>query len=548
MPSGDANSGIGTISHPTYQTWIAKWWDLAHVYEGSGPFLDGTALVAHPREYLDHTTIQRVPETELNIETGQDVPTGRYKRVTKLNPNPKKPSPKLLERRRLARYENVAAPIVDHKLAALFREGPQRRVAGEKDAQDHEWLVWTRTDVDGAGTSLTDFMRDAWRIAAIFGHAIILMDRNGGAEQPRTLAERGRLVLRIYAPADMPDWRQDESGALREVKLLEVTPRGSLRDPKPTSTRLRYVDDDVVEVVDEQRRGGEQTTITKVEHGFGTIPVVVLYAKRRALTPLIGQSVLYDPQLYFDLYNLTSETRELLRKQTFSTLNVPLGTGDGATSVDDAKALIGETIGTANVLFSGQPAQYLSADSSNVTVYQEVIAALMRTIYRLSNVPFESDSKDAEAVASLKLKREDMNQVLAAYGDECERAELALAQLWFRGTYDATWEAKWKAVEPSVIYPDTFDPTPIEEVLERTKAALGLPLGRSKTFMLEMSKQIAPKLLGDVSTDTMKLIEAELDALPDPEEERKARMAALTGAFEQAGEREDDPAKEGVPV
>jgi hypothetical protein len=48
---------------------------------------------------------------------------------------------------------------------------------------------------------------------------------------------------------------------------------------------------------------------------------------------VIGQSVLNDPALYVDLYNLTSEQRELLRNQTFSILNVVLGTGPDAISV-----------------------------------------------------------------------------------------------------------------------------------------------------------------------------------------------------------------------
>lgn len=538
-------TAIGTSSHPAYQTWRAKWIDLAHVYEGSGGFLDGTALVAHPREYLDHTTVTQVDEEEAQPD-GTVIKTGRKRNVVKLNANPKKPSPKLIERRTLAKYENVAAPIVDQKLAALFRVGPTRRVAGENQA--HDWLTWADTDVDGAGTPLTDFMRDAWRIAAIFGHAVILMDRAGGVAQPVTLAERGQNVLRLYAPIDMPDWRQDAAGALREVKLIEMTPRTSLREPKPTTTRLRYVSDETVEVVDEDKTGAQTRVGEPVQHGFGTLPVVILYSKRRALTPIIGQSVLGDPQLHIDYYNLDSEMRELLRKQTFSTLNVPLGTGEGAMSVDQAKALIGETIGTANVLFSGQPAQYLSADSANVTVYLAVKAAVLRTIYRLANMPFEADSRDAEAEGSLKLKREDMNQVLAGYGDECERAELAIAQLWFRGTYDQGWEAKWEAAEPTVLYPDTFDTTPLQEIFDRAKAAMALPLGRSKTFMLELAKQLAPLLLTDATPGVMQQIHAELEKLPDPEQERQARMQALTGAFEREPDDEDDPAKEGVPV
>lgn len=549
--SATDGTALGTSQHPTYATWAPVWRWLGYVYEGSGPFLTGGAIIPHPREWLDHSIVQQVRESE--TQPDGSVIYGELKTVVRVNPSPKQPSPKLQERRRLARYENVASPIVDHKLAALLRHPPTRRVKGEK--QEHDWLTWTTTDVDGAGTKLTDFMRDAERIALIFGHAIILADRLGATDQPKTLADQGRVVLRIYAPIDMPDWRLDDTGALAEVKLLEVVPRTSLRGQSANreTARVRYVDGQSFEVVDETRFGSvtKSDSVRTGAHGFGRLPAVVLYAKRRALTPLIGQSVLYDPMMHVDLHNLASELRELLRKQTFSILNVPLGaTGGDQMSVDTAKALLGETTGTANVMFSGLPAQYLTADSANVTVYLEVIRTLLRTIYRLANVPFETDTRDAEAEGSLKLKREDMNQVLAAYADEMERTEMALAELWFRGTHGNRWEIEWQHAEPVVSYPETFDVTPFAEILEQAKAALSLPLGGSKTFMLELAKAMAPRLLPNASPETLKLIFQELEDVPTPLEERQQRMEQMATRFKDGppvGE-DGDMAKGVAPV
>ncbi len=543
-----APTASATPTHPTYATWAPKWRDLIYVYEGSGPFLTGTALVAHPREWLDHTTSMPAQVTEVDPATGETRTATRV--VQSVNPNPSKPSPKLLERRRLACYENVASPIIDQKLSALLRREPDRRVKGE--AQKHDWLTWADTDVDGSGTRLDDFMRDAERLALIFGHAVIVMDRVGGTENPLTRAEQGTPALRLYSPLDMPDWLQDGTGALTEVKLYEVAPRTSLREASASETRyrLRYLTAETFEVVEEtsttnagQATVTESKTLNQGPHGFGTLPVVVLYAKRRALTPLIGQSVLYDPQLYVDLYNLTSEIRELLRKQTFSVLNIPLGTGPDATSLEQAQAYAGTSTGTTNVLFSSQPAQYISADANNVTVYLDVWEKRLRTIFRLANVPFETDTRDAEAEGSLKLKREDMNQVLSGYAAEMQRAEEQIAELWFRGTYGESWEKEWDRVEPTIAYPDTFDVTPFEEILQRAEAALALPLGRSKTFMVELSKQIAPLLLSESTPSTMQKIFAEIEKLPDPEQERKEKLAAMSGAFD-AKPGEDDPPQE----
>jgi hypothetical protein len=522
-----------TSTHPVYATWSPQWRWLVYVYEGSGPFLNGTALIAHPREWLDHTIIGQEPEKEVNSD-GTVTYSGRMREVQQPNPNPTRPSPKLLERRKLARYENVASPIVDHKLAALLRRPPSRRVKGE--AQEHDWLAWME-DVDGAGTCMDDFMRDAERIALIFGHAIVLTDRADVQPDALTRAEQGRLVLRLYSPLDAPDWLQGPSGELTAIKLLEAVPRTSLKESTASSTsyRVLLIDDETFEAIEETTEAGRVTSTETVdygEHKFGTLPVCLLYAKRRALTPLIGQSVLYDPQLYVDLYNLISELRELLRKQTFSILNIPLGTGQDAQPLEQAKAMVGQSTGTTNVLFTAQPAAYVTADAGNVTVYLECIRTLLRTIYRLANVPFESDSKDAEAADSLKLKREDMNQVLASYASEMQRTEECVAQLWFRGTYGDGWEKEWERAEPTITYPDTFDVTPFAEILERVQAALSLPLGESKAFTVELCKQIAPLLLDDVTPATWQKIFSELENVKTPDQKRQEQMKLMGGAFD----------------
>jgi hypothetical protein len=459
--------------------------------------------------------------------------------------------------RKLARYENVASPIVDHKIAALFRAGPKRQVDGGNGDQSHPWLDWCETDVDGSGTCLDDFNRDAWRLGAIFGHSVVVMDRKSTVPNPQTKAEQGQPILRLYSALDLFDWLVDDTGRLTGVRLYEAAPRASFEDSADTdATRYRIrtltettftVTEEVVTSVGGQRKVVEVTTIDTGEHGFGCLPAVILYGKRRALMPIVGQSVLYDPQLYYDLYNLRSECRELLRKQTFSVLNVPLGTGDQATRVEDAQAMLGAGTGTTNVLFTALPALYISADTSNVTVYQEECRQLLRTIYRLANVPFETDSKDAESEGSLTLKREDMNQVLASYADELQRCEEQITDLWFRAQFgESGWEKAKETDQPESKYPETFDVQPFEELLQAAQAAMALPLGRSATFMREYAKRLVPEFLPDLPQDTLDAINEELEALPDPEEERQQQMQAkldsmAEGFTPKPGDDDDEP-------
>lgn len=509
-------------THPVYQTWRPVWTLLADVYEGSGGFLDGTYLVAHPREWKDHN------ETY-----------------------PKEPTKKLLERRALARYENVAALIIEQKLASLFREPPTRRV--KTDNEKHPWLQWT-ANVDGAGRSLDTWLRDQMRLAMVFGHMVCLMDR--ATDSGPTAADASPLLLRAYTPLDVIDWLQDSAGTLSGIKAVEPVLRASLDVPYlGETTRYQVLEVTATEAVRAEQGAGTpaDAPLARGEsraHNFGVLPVTVLYAQRRAFTPLIGQSVLYDPFLYVDLFNLTSEIRELLRKQTFSMLNIPLGVNpNGGTSLDveTAKTLAGTTTGTSNVLFTALEAKYVSADTSNVTVYQAERSELLRTIYRLTAVPYDQDSREAESAEARKLKREEFTAMIGKYADELHAAETHLAQLWFRGRYGEAWEREWEKAEPSISYPQTFGEPTWGEIAEEMAAAELTDLRESVTFRQEYAAKQLPRFLADATQETIATIRTELEAVPSPAEQREQAKAELSRSFGAGGD-DDEPAEDNAQV
>jgi hypothetical protein len=503
-------------THPVYDTWRHVWEQLAHVAEGSGGFLDGTYLIAHPREWQDHD-----------------------------KPSPSVPTKKLLERRTLARYENLADLVLRQKLAGLFREPPLRRClndAGEV-IESHPYLDWTE-NVDGMGTPLTDWLLSNFRAALIYGHQVLVMDRAG--DDGLTQADRAALVLRAFTPLDVPDWLQAPSGHLTAVKLQEPILRVSLSD---TAARdgLAYR---LTEVTAETARSyttTEPSAVVEVAHKFGTLPVIVLYAHRRATVPLIGLSGLSDPMLYIDLYNLTSEQRELLRKQTFSVTNVQLGTrADGgiAVSVEEAQTMLGSVNSTSNVLFTPGAASMLTADTGNVEVYQATIDALVRMIFRLCAIPYDAESRDAESAEAKRLKRQDYTTALSGYADELTRAEEQIAALWFRGTYGESWETQYAAAGLQVQYPSSFDEPSAEELLSLATAAQSTTLGESKTFRIEHATKMIPAFIPDATVAVQGLIRAELEAMPSPDEQRQARMGALAVRLSTGPARVPDDAED----
>jgi len=519
------------IHHPLYDEHVGTWRQAIDVYEGTGGFLDPERpyLVPHPREWLDHS----VDVTENGKVIRREV-----------NANPKLPSPKLKMRRKLARYENIAEAILGSVSGALFRSGPTRTftkadakpgtataAAGTKLKPIQAW--WQ--DVDGKRTSIDKAVADAWMGAGVMGHMIALVEPS--SEEAATAADQKQPVMRVYTPIDMIDWLVDDHGKLIAVKLLEAAPRKDFDNKFDAKDfRIRIVDETGWELLDKSG-----AVVSEGEHKMGRLPIALLYGKRRPLTPLIGKSVMGDPVLFIDVYNLHSEVRELLRNQTFAILNVPVGP-DG--NVEEEQAKIGAQGGTTNVLFSSQAVDYVSPDGTNVEVYHDHIDRLVRSIYRLAAAAWEGDSKDAESADSRTIKRDEQTQVLAKYASECQQFDDEIAELFYRATAGADrWKKAKEADGLSIRYPESFEPPNLEEVAARAADAIGLDLG--PTAAKEIKKRTVRHMLPNLSEEQADTIDKEIDAqtIKTAEEKQAELLKATATRFGQPpAERDPDPA------
>ncbi len=96
-----------TRTHPTYDVLQPTWELLQEAYRGDGGFLDGSHLLAHPREIIYKRDAEGSPTTE--VQGYRD---------------------KYLRRKKLARYENFARTIVDTFIAHLFAKSITRNTEG----------------------------------------------------------------------------------------------------------------------------------------------------------------------------------------------------------------------------------------------------------------------------------------------------------------------------------------------------------------------------------------------------------------------------------
>lgn len=510
-PEARRRRALAWQTHPRYVEWLPVWRELGHIYEGDGPYMDGRALVPHPRELRYLTDADGRPD---------------YDRVIG-------EMPKFTRRKQLASYLNFAQAIVDTIVDHLFAKRPTRMVEPLPDGSPHPIMDWWE-NVDGMGTSMTDWLRQEMTMAAVYGFEWVVMDRLGSpsAVSPLSMAEQGQLILKSWIPPDCLDWLAPR-GRIASAKFVEARERADLSEVTATTTLpgsgqlgdvLAQDNPDVDFWLWDDRYwihlnkdGGE---VERADHGFGECPVVPLYCRKRARVPVIGRSLLRDPRTFRDHYNQYSELRELERNTTFSMFHVMLGEQE---TVDEARARLGTHASTDTVVFTKGGAEWITPDSGPVSSYLETLDKLERAIFRLIGLPFDGDGHSAETADSRRIKAMDLNRTLAGMADHLERFEHTVARLWFRGTYGADLGYEmWKNTPITVSYPEEFYIQQVVEAINDLREATSVRLGA--TAHATLRKRIIPVVLPDLDDDTRAVIEDEIDEEATAEQELNRAM------------------------
>ena len=450
-------------THPAYAERLDTWQVLLDAFEGAGGFLSGAYLWEYPRE-----------------------DSSDYKR-----------------RQRAARYHNYLESLVDLYCRFMFTQGVKRSSGSE------DYNAWTE-NVDGAGTPLSDHLRQLASVALVHGHAASLIDKTtDGPTGPSKSDERARVVASVFTALSIPDWRWQDN-ALAAVKLLEAAPESALTSEPLTG-------DDAAQYLLWDREGwarfdAKGTLVSADTPGLGLVPLVFLRPKPSYTNPVLGRPLVSNANIIRAQFNRASEEDEVLQAQAFSTFVVEV---PESGSVDQAKQDLGSTIGAAKAIFVRGRATFQTPDQNVPKSIRENIAYLTMEMFRAAHVRMERAGNSAESGESIRLQYTELNEMLQGFAKALSQAEKQIARCWFAWMSPTAQHAQaaFEAAAVEAQYPDEFFLDDLVTDIEAWAEAIRMDLGPTMTHRIKQKavRRIDPDIPAEELDQIDKEIEAQVD-------------------------------------
>lgn len=386
--------------------------------------------------------------------------------------------------------DNHCRNIVDIYSSFLFRVEPTRQLGSLQDDLSVEQFL---EDADLEGRSFDDLMREAQRLASVYGHIWLLIDKPSTNVMTRAeeLNQGIRPYINIYTPENVLDWHYSRSTAgyyyLDYLKIRESSVE------EGDYFKLWYEDKiDTVFVSNKNR--DEPKLIDSVPNPIMKIPAVILYNQRSPMRGL-GISDLTDvADLQKAIYNEFSEIEQIIRLSNHPSLV--------KTKDTDAGAGAGSIIEIPENLDANLKPYILQPSGSNLDGVIKSINHKVEAINRLSHVG--TIRATAERVQSGIALRTEFELLNARLSEKSKLMELAEEQIW---RLFADWQET--VFDGEIEYPESFDIRDWATDLELLQAAKASNI-KSSTFAKEIDKQIAKTVIDDDMV--LEQINSEIDA------------------------------------
>ncbi len=423
-------------THPQYAESIDEWRFYISAYFGGKMYRDGNYLLQHPFESSTN-----------------------YRR-----------------RKQTSYYYNYCGPVVDIFVSHLFRKEAARDFGSLSSDPLFDAFWW---DADLEGNTFRHFMREAQRLASIYGRVSVIVDKPQALASNRAEAEALgiRPYISLVTPENLVDWsyvRLPSSGrfVLDSVKIKEA------EDQYRIWTREGW------ELWQLAGKGGDVRLVESGWHGLGEVPLVNLYNKQSGIK-MAGISDIQDiADINKNIYYLCSDAREIIENTAFPMLAMPYSRGGEEE----------REIGPHNII-QFDPAEpnskpyWLEAPHSSLSEIREWVRQDISEIYRiakLGGVKSAEDSMSARSGAALEMEFQQLYSTLSEKADNIEQAEARILDLWAR------WEGK--SFDGLIEYPDDFSVRDIDRDLKNAIEAQSARIS-SATFKKELQKKIATAVL-----------------------------------------------------
>lgn len=401
--------------------------------------------------------------------------------------HPKEKTEDYNRRVNMSYYYNFCAPIIDIYSDHLFKQA-----VVEDFKEIEETIEETRNNIDRQGSSIQEFRKEMADLAQIHGHCFAIVDSPliSGTD---IITRQDQINLgafpyvTLFAPQNVINWALDGYGMPYWVLVREIYDGNE--NPAEFDKSAKYRCYYRLWTRDTWSLYSDKYELMAQDvHNLGRVPIVPVYAKKsKTRKNFLGVSDLADISFIArDIYNSSSELRQILRDQTFAFLAVQ-GTAD------EYKEL---SIGTSKGLLYPEgrnKPEYVSPPADNAEVYFNHIDRQIAKIYQLAKLDSGGVSGkvnnpgegivDPQSGASKAWDFNQTNSALSSKSSNLEDAEMSIWELY------ALWEGK--DFTGNVQYANEFSVSSFMDDLKEAKECAELSLGIS--FNLEIRKALIKK-------------------------------------------------------
>lgn len=397
-------------------------------------------------------------------------------------------------------YENYIGSIIDWYTATLFRREPTLSFDGAGD-RSREFFAKFADDCDLKGTSLSEFFRQRYVDALVYGRSHILIDfpkwmpAVNRADEDAKGTSRAYLVG--YSPLNLINWSMDEHGNYEWVVLRT----SGLRKPNiedtewSKETRWAFYDKynyKFYERIDTHGKQGETTLVAEGRHGLA----------KDARVPLFDLKISEGLWLMNRAGSLQLEHFNKSNSLSWA-LTMGLYTMPVVYSERDWNQILGESYYVQ--LGPNDRFGWTEPEGKVFVIAADNLTRLQGEIYRVCYLTQAGGDMSGTNSHSGLSKQRDFaitQEVLRAYGDEVKET--------LKRVLKTVVSAREDALSIGVSGMDEFDIGDFGTELADAERLLALGM-KSPTLTKQVFKKLALKYLCDVRQDVKDQIAREID-------------------------------------